>query len=162
MKNKINLILTLFITTVVIYSCKKKEETPTVKEPTVQHYVMKAQVDGNVWAVTDKSSHSKFGNTYSFNSQTDYSTPYSAMGVGFTYTTGVVSLQKFGAFSAYYRDLNGTNYPAISGTLNISQIDTLGSFNLLSKLKATFSFITDTVAGKSYTITEGVIDYTKN
>jgi hypothetical protein len=65
------------------------------------------------------------------------------------------------AVTASYR-LDGVFYKAISGTINITKIDSAqsGSMYYIANLKAFFSFNTDTdtTTKKSFTITDGVID----
>lgn len=53
---------------------------------------------------------------------------------------------------------NGTFYDAVVGTINVTEVDTSSS-GLIEKMKATFSFKTDTIAGKSYQVTDGVINF---
>jgi hypothetical protein len=53
---------------------------------------------------------------------------------------------------------NGVFYSAVTGTIQVSESDTSSS-GLIKHMKATFSFKTDTLNGKSYEVTEGVINF---
>jgi hypothetical protein len=55
---------------------------------------------------------------------------------------------------------DNTYYSAVTGTINVTESDTTSSGEI-KKLKATFSFKTDTLSGKFYSITEGIINFTK-
>jgi hypothetical protein len=78
----------------------------------------------------------------------------------FPYAIGTVGLGFGNPGYANYTDTAGKDYLAATGTINITMLDTShGQYNKFNKLKATFSMVTQTVSGKSYTITNGYIDY---
>lgn len=52
----------------------------------------------------------------------------------------------------------GTYYTAVTGSLNVSLCDT-NSYGEIKKMKATFSFKTDTISNTFYQATEGVINF---
>ncbi|MES2284466.1 MAG: hypothetical protein V4547_02175 [Bacteroidota bacterium] len=60
-------------------------------------------------------------------------------------------------YTAIYKKDN-VNYYSVSGSINISAFDTSGT-TILKHFTATFNFNTDTIAGTSYQITNGDIDY---
>lgn len=165
MKKTIYIIVLLF-GIIYISACKKdKDETPAPtasnnSNTTPPKGALYAKVDGADWYVGKLSNVeltyvSSSGGSYGFGGYSQFDPPYSTIGVNTTYTTGVVSFLKYGQISAYYKGTNGTHYPAITGTMNITLFDTTTQN---TKFKATFSFVTDTVLGKSYTVTEGAIN----
>jgi hypothetical protein len=72
-----------------------------------------------------------------------------------TYTFGTLPAAE--TQSATY-EINKVKYYAVSGTMVITEIDTLKS---LKKLIATFNFNTDTVKGSFYEVTEGNVIYSQ-
>lgn len=166
MKVPSKIILSLLTTLVLITSCKKKkDETPTPATNTTNNSPVKgalyAKVDGADWYVGKSNNveltySSKSNGSFGFGGYSQFDPPYSMLGVNSTYTTGVVNFVKYGQISAYYKGVNGTSYPAITGTMNITLFDTTTQN---TKFKATFSFVTDTVMGKSYTVTEGSVNF---
>lgn len=52
----------------------------------------------------------------------------------------------------------GTYYTAVTGSLHVTESDTNG-YGEIKKMKATFSFRTDTISNKFYQVTEGVINF---
>ncbi|MBL7902604.1 MAG: hypothetical protein JNK73_11465 [Bacteroidia bacterium] len=54
----------------------------------------------------------------------------------------------------------GTYYTAVTGSINVTEADT-NSYGEIKKMKATFSFRTDTVSNKFYQATEGVINFSE-
>ncbi|MCU0360285.1 MAG: hypothetical protein MUF75_06120 [Bacteroidia bacterium] len=52
----------------------------------------------------------------------------------------------------------GTYYTAVTGSINVTESDT-NSYGEIKKMKATFSFISDTLNNKHYKATEGVINF---
>ncbi len=165
-------LLSVLIISIALLGCKKKTDpapvapvtpvAPVIKSP------MTAKVDGQTWATyadqyVSGTAIFTFSNTYSFSGQSKLSSPYSSIKVSFTYTSGVVSLTSNGLFKASYKDENNVYYTSKTGTLNITSIDTVNSNgSIFTKLAGNFSFNTDTIAGVSHQITNGVIDYNKN
>jgi len=166
MKNKTKIIATIFLAITLVFACKKKDETPTPVNTTPQAPVkgqLYAKVNGSDWYVgksgmSDLTYVGGSGSNIGFGGQTSSSTPYSEIGINFlnTTTTGTFSLTKTGPYRAHYKHTDGNSYQSLSGTLSVTQIDTT---NHLSVLKGTFSFVTDTVSGQSFTITEGAINF---
>jgi hypothetical protein len=54
----------------------------------------------------------------------------------------------------------GTYYTAVTGSINVTEADT-NTYGEIKKMKATFSFRTDTVSNKFYQATEGVINFSE-
>lgn len=165
----------LLIFSIAFASCKKKETTTSnststaTTTGTAPHVnSMTATINNKSWAMLTNSqgysaySISKFANIYTFGGQTNFTSPYTSIQLSFTYTTGVFNLQQSGIFSAHYTDSNNVSYTAKTGTVNIITLDTVSaSQGIINKFKANFSFVTDTISNKSYTITNGVVDYIK-
>lgn len=160
----------IIITLMFIVACKKKKEPEPapVPAPIAAHVnSMTAKINGVDWAMGHDqwgaySVVSKSGNNFGFSGQTDVSAIYSSLSANFTYTTGIVPLAKWTSFTMRYKDVNNNYLTSVTGTLNITSLDSLGIYGLPKKMKATFSFKTDTVAGTSYNVTDGVIDYESN
>lgn len=157
-----------------LLSCKKKkDDTEVVNDPTpvtpARANTMSATVDGNSWVVlgnntsTANIAQSVYnGNPkqYVIGGRTDVNLNKNSIHLGFAYTTGTVTLASFTNFYALYYDSTGTSYPASTGTLNIALVDTSHKKSTAcDKFKATFSFVTSPVAGKSFTVTNGAIDF---
>jgi hypothetical protein len=175
MKTTIKTSTTLLLVAIIFFACKKKDETPppaatttTTGSSPAHVNTMTATVNGNNWSMFTNSSGfsaysiGKIFSTYSFAGQTAFSTPNTNVRVNFTYTTGLVNLTQFGSFNGSYTDSAGTVFTSKTGTLNIVTLDTLpSSQGLINKFKANFSFVTDTISNKSYTINGGFADYIK-
>jgi hypothetical protein len=158
-----------------LFSCKKKKEDaandPTPVAP-ARVNAMTASVNGSAWEVLgnetsnaniDQSVYNGNPKQYVIGGRTDKSLNKNAIHVGFTYTTGTVSLENFTGFYALYYDSTGLSYPVKSGTLNIVAIDTSHKkSSACDKFKATFSFVTDKFLGQTYTVTNGSIDFEVN
>lgn len=154
-------------------SCKKKKDDAVVNDPTpvtpARANTMTATVSGTTWVVMGNNTsnanlaQSVYNGTpkqYVIGGRTDINLNKNSIHLGFAYTTGTVSLANFTNFYALYFDSTGTSYPAKTGTMNISQVDTSHKKSTAcDKFKATFSFVTSPVAGKSFTVTDGVIDF---
>jgi hypothetical protein len=167
MKNRNKEVLILIIGLSLMIACKKKTEvvsTPTTITPNAPAQVspMTAKVDNQAWSVefseyTNATSISKSGTNYSFEGRSAFYSPYSYIRFALTPSTGIFNLS---GSKVNYRNSTGPIFSATSGTINITTFDTTGANNkIIKKLKATFSFITDTIGGVSHQITEGVIDY---
>jgi hypothetical protein len=150
----------------VIVSCKKKEgsketspATSTNTTSSTKNKIITAKVNGQNWSSSEYGwSMAKMGNLYSFNAQTSFNNPFSSISVSTSYTTGVINLTGTWPFEIRYTTEQGVKYSSISGTLNIIEFDTTGS-SIAKKFKGSFSFLTDTINGVSYTITDGNIDF---
>jgi hypothetical protein len=169
---KINTLAIILIVSVLIFSCKKKEEDPApvpVPAVTTAAHVnkMTAKVNGVGWAMISNSSIDgylayKFLTNLTFGAQNSFSNPYSLIIMNFKDTTGTFALTTNGNNSASYRDENSVSYSALTGSITIASIDTMGAgATYIKKFKATFSFSTDTISGKSFKITEGIVDFEK-
>ena len=161
MKFTSKIILSFLIIIVITVSCKKKkDETPAPAatnntNTTPPKGALYAKVDGTDWYVgklnnVELTYASSSGGSYGFGGYSQFDPPYSTLGVNSTYTTGVVNFVKYGQISAFYKGVNGTSYPAITGTMNITLFDTTTQN---TKFKAKYSFVTDTIMVKSYTVT---------
>lgn len=155
----------------MFFACKKKDETPPPATTTTTGSApvlntMTAKVDNVDWAMVNKpftgAFISKFGNTYSFGGQSSLNNPFTSINLGFTYGTGTYTFGTSSGAYATYKDTANVYFNASSGTITVSQIDTLPqNQGIINKFKATFSFITNTLSGKSYTVTNGSVDYDK-
>ncbi len=137
-------------------SCKKQEDTPAATTPPVTPVTLTAAVGGSNVSGT-YISWSTSGNLKNVNWALANNNS-----IGFTSTqpvAGTYSLSFTGNqfFSMYY---NGKNFSSKTGTVNITQIDTVADKHIKT-LKATFSFNTDTVSGVSYSVSNGVINWTE-
>ena len=175
----IKISLAIIISATLIISCKKKESTTTTTTSTTTtgatpHVnTMTAKVNGADWAMANSQSYaaysiSKFSNTYQFTGQTAFSNPYTSIGISFptTVTPGTYTLGS--NYYEIYTDVSNNSFSSLSGTLNITTIDTLPtSQGIFNKFKATFSFVTNTVAftstvtSSAYSITTGAVDFIK-
>lgn len=160
-----NILLALVL--VGIFSCKKKddkkeEETPVVT-PTTGN-TMTAKVNGNAWAISgNNSATAKLSvginqgppKIYIFQGQTSSSLYSNVIWIYTPYQTGTIDLRNTPGCDAIYFDNAGQSYHVNSGSMNITTMDTTSKV----KFKATFSFITDSIGGKAFNVTEGSIDF---
>ena len=169
----------LLLVIIVLGLCfckKKKDDTLLTPEPTpvVPAYInsMTATVNGKTWLVLanqtssaniDQSVYNGNPKQYVIAGRTDLNLNKNSIHLGFAYTTGTVNLASFTTYYAHYFDSTGTSYPAKTGTMNIALVDTAHKKSTAcDKFKATFSFVTSPVAGKSFTVTNGAIDFEAN
>lgn len=167
---KTNLLIALLVSSALILSCKKKDKTsdsePTSSTTTTTtggtpaHVnTFTAVVNGQNWStVSYLTFHA--GYSYGVTGQSANNNPYTVISSAFSYTTGTFALSKFGLYNMRYIDQANTIYKSRNGTLTISELDTSATGGLI-KVKATFSFQTDTVNGQTYNLTQGVVDYIK-
>ncbi len=155
----------------MFFACKKKDETPppattTTTGSTPVLNTMTAKVDNVDWAMVNSPITgvfiSKSGYSYSFGGQNSLSNPFTSINLGVMHGTGTYTIgTSVGAFASY-KDTANVYFNANTGTITVTLMDTLPqNQGILNKFKATFSFITNTVSGKSYTITNGSVDYDK-
>ena len=178
MKNKMKTTAQLFLAAVLFFAaCKKKEETndttnsststttTTTGAPVVLR-TMTASVNSANWQANASAYSIASTNTsYSFGGQTNFS-PNPNTAISFNLprpiSVGVYTFSPTGTIKAYFRDSSGVFYTSNLGSINITQVDTTTPLNgTMTKLKATFNFTTSAVSSKSYTVNNGVIDYTK-
>jgi hypothetical protein len=87
--------------------------------------------------------------------------------IGFPYGVGTYSIAMPNVdakFYGYYTPAKDTitSWDANAATITITAIDTIGAgSDVVNRLKGTFSFTTSVYKNKSFTVTNGVIDYTK-
>ncbi len=159
----------IMIGSALIFSCKKKkDEAPppasTTNATPIRMNKMTAKVSGTNWAMGEDEYGiynylEKSGISLGFGGQNSRQSPYTTIMINFTYTLGTVNLKSGTNFKAYYSE-NGISYVSKNGTLTITSIDTSGiKSQYMDKFKSTFSFSTDTIGGKSFQITEGIIDF---
>src|SRR4051812_13481001 len=120
MKSIIVSLSTLLISAALMFGCKKKEETPAPAAPInnapPKHVnIVTAKVNNIDWSMkcTDEFcaySISKFLDKYDFGGQTAFNTPYSAIHVILTYTSGIVNLTRNGNYVGRYTDNSGTSF----------------------------------------------------
>jgi len=145
-------------------ACKKKKDEPTPEPPPPVIKTMTAKVDGAAWEMNnDTYVVTKSSSFLGFSGRTSYNPPNTTIGFSFSHSVGTMTVGGMGGFGAYFKDVNDIYFNANTGTLTITQCDTTGPpiSGLIKRLKGSFSFITNTQSGKSYTITDGVIDFTK-
>jgi hypothetical protein len=158
-------------------ACKKKEETndttnsststttTTTGAPVVLR-TMTASVNNVNWQANYNGySFASTNTNYTFGGQTNVS-PNPNTAISFNLprpiSVGVYTFSPTGVIKAYFRDSSGVFYTSNLGSINITQVDTTTPVNgTMTKLKATFNFTTGAVSSKSYTVNNGVIDYTK-
>jgi len=156
------LILALSISTVLIASCKKSspapepEPTPTPTPAPTTPVTLNASISGTAatgtflsWSTSGpyKSVSWNIGGNNSFM----FSTSKALAG---TYTMNKNSN------NGLYLWYNGKSFATTSGTINITQIDTATDKHI-KRLKATFSYLTDTTTNSFYNVTSGSIDWTE-
>jgi len=161
---------------VVLIGCKKKQEaTPATSNPTSsipEINPLTATVNGNAYSTykfNNAPHHIMSGKNsgavyYFFSGNTSQ---FFGTGIGFNLVYGIGTYTFSSNSNNNYKAFYTGNYPnggdtvhtfnAITGAINITQFDTIP--NSISKLKATFSFTTNTSKSTSYTVTNGVIDY---
>jgi hypothetical protein len=166
MRSKPILSLALLLSFAIL-SCKKKkkDEPAPVPAPTPHTYVVTAKLNGTEWkngyeASGDYIVLSKSGSTYFIGAQNSINTINDALSLTFLPSVGTHTLAKFTQNNGGYTTASGNHLTSVSGTLTITELDT--SCFIMCKLKGTFSFVTDTVAGESRVVTEGVINYHGN
>ncbi len=159
---------------VVAFACKKKEDEkppappPAPVVPVGRANVFTAKLNGTAWAVSgNQTAEAKIDvgivsgspKQYVFMGKTSSSLYKNSIHIWTPYALGTLSLRSDSS-SAIYFDATGYAFYIKSGTITISTMDTshVKSANC-DKLKATFSFVTDSVGGVGYTIEEGVIDF---
>lgn len=167
--------ITSAILTIALFfnACKKKDEptpTPTSTTTTGASLVlntMTAKVDNADWAMVNSPFTgvfiSKSGYAYSFGGQTSLNNPYTSINLGFLYGTGTYTIGVSTGAYASFKDTANVYFNASTGTITVTQLDSLPpNEGIINKFKASFSFITNTVSGKSYTVTNGLVDYDKS
>jgi hypothetical protein len=178
MKNKMKTTAQLILAATLLFAaCKKKEETnntntaststttTTTGAPVVLR-TMTASVNNVNWqAITNGYSFASTNTNYTFGGQTNFS-PNPNTAISFNLprpiSVGVYTFSPTGTIKAYFRDSSGVFYTSNLGSINITQVDTTTPVNgTMTKLKATFNFTTSAISSKSYTVNNGVIDYTK-
>lgn len=163
-----NKYIVIFISLAFIFSCKKKkDETPTPEPqpapvtPT-PNKIMKAKINGLNWEMGSNAYSSSNSNStfFTFSGKTNYATTNNSIMLNFGPSTGLFTFST-SPFGATYIDSVGVFRNALaSGTINITEIDTFRYG--VKKLKATFGFITVPMGGKTYTVSDGVVDWTNN
>ncbi|MCE3226250.1 MAG: hypothetical protein K0S32_801 [Bacteroidetes bacterium] len=162
---KIIALLTIFS---VSSSCKKKEADPVEEETTVititpgppaHQKKMSAKVNGQDWIMTSNawSLQLNGSNDFIFMGKTSQSSPYSMINLKLPHSIGVTDVSS-PLVSMTFQSTDGTPFSAITGTINVTHFDTTGP-TIMNKFKASFNFITDTINGASYIITNGEIDF---
>jgi hypothetical protein len=168
-KNVIITLLAIAILWFVIFSCKKNKAEPfkiTPASVTMPHInKMSAKINNSDWVLALEKNRcstviSNITNNYSFSGRSSFENPYTLISVNFIYSTGIIYFGKGDNLLAHYWDAKGTCFTSRTGTVNITELDTIAhNGSGLTKFSATFSFNTDTIQGKSYQITSGIIDY---
>ena len=155
--------LTILLAVSILFSCKKKTETPVTETPTptttgtttVKHCTF--SFSGSNFSATSYLGDIPY-NIFTSNRPNYNLACYGPTGSNQILTlTGKIQTGTFildGSNSHYITfQTNSKTYTSNSGTLTITSNDTLNSS--LKKFQATFSFQTDIVSGTSYTITNG-------
>jgi len=152
----------LIVLIVLFISSCKKEKPAAVKTSNngslAYASTMLAKINGVGFEVPQDGFTIGKSSLFSFKGQTSLSEPYSAISfsMALNTTTGVSTFNQT-TFIGTLRDSLGITFAAKSGTINITAIDTFGYG--IKKLKANFSFLTDTVGGKTYNVSNGAIDF---
>ena len=138
------------------WACKK-EEAPASPAAPSQTKSCTATVNGTAFSANSYSSITTTVPHYNI-SCSNQSSGNPTIQLNGLFQTGIHPVGIYpNYFSGTYR-INNVNYTAVSGNFNISKNDTL-SGHVVSHFTATFNFNTDTIAGVSYQITNGAIDY---
>ncbi len=155
------------IASALIFACQKKKDPPPAPTPTnttqAHKNLMIAKVDNVDWTVYSISTLYAFilfdsGNSHIFGGQAELNEPHTIIYLSFEDSIGIHNLKNGSKYVGFYKDANALTFTSRTGTINISKADT-GALSALKKFTATFSFNTDTIAGVSHKITNGVIDY---
>ncbi|MBP9069989.1 MAG: hypothetical protein KBG47_10805 [Bacteroidia bacterium] len=177
MKTVIKISTTALAITLVFFACKKKDETPPPAASTTTGTTTGASPSGSTFTAVINSQNWAMGSDqfgpfiYLYNNfpQRGFggrdlsSSPNSGITVYFMPAVGTFTLSQAGNYYATFTNTSSTTFTSKTGTLNITSFDTSGVKSpYLDKLKCTLSFMTDTIAGKSYTITNAYVDFIKN
>jgi len=159
-------VLLFWIVVALFVSCKKeKKEEPVQDNPPVQASPdISMKISGTASVCTSCSYSWRSGNSRGMTiNLPDTKKPilinfylrplpgvYNLIREDFTYKNHVT----------FQFSQDGTYYTAVTGTINVSESDT-GNVGQITKMKATFTFKTDTISGKSLDVTEGSINFLK-
>jgi hypothetical protein len=163
------LILSLaLLLSLAIFSCKKKNDQvggSILSEAVFHSSGFTAKVNGVNWSMAPSDGYfmGKYGGFHEFGGLSSSDPPWSMIAIHFTCSPGTYSFGSNFRFFANYSPVNSTLFTSRTGTMAITEIDTFPSTDgqFLKKIKCTFSFMTDTIGGQSFNITEGKIDFTK-
>jgi len=163
-----NKYIVIFISLAFIFSCKKKKDETPIPEPQpapvtpVVNKIMKAKINGVNWSMGNNaySTSQSGGMFFTFSGKTDYTTINNSITLDLSTTPGMFTFSN-SPCGATYIDSAGVYRSALgTGTIHITEIDTFQYG--VKKLKATFGFVTVPLGGKTYTISDGVVDWTGN
>ena len=136
----------------VVSACKKKKEAaPGTGTPATPTYMFSAKVNGTDFNTNYHNSYSS-GGMYGFSGTSSMASNYPWVSLYGSIKTGTYAIGS--GFSARYEESSSMYYTAQTGSITITQIDTL-----LHKFTGTFNFKTDTVSGKSFNVTNGSVNY---
>jgi PBP1b-binding outer membrane lipoprotein LpoB len=146
-----------------LYGCKKaKNNVNDTEHPVTILNQLTAVANGKTFAADTYVTSANVSNTGVYSIKGTAAVVNGMPAISFwgkvktgTYTFGTLPAAE--TQSAIY-ELNKVKYRAISGTMVITEIDTLKS---VKKLIATFNFNTDTVKGTFYEVTEGNVIYSE-
>lgn len=142
---------------VFLFSCKKKKEpAPEPTPPQTPVYTISLKVDGVQKQCNSCYSGYKSASTrgsYFYLSGNDEKIYFSVDTVP---AIGTYTLVKYGEPYLMYIK-NNTYYHAVSGSINITGIDTSQN-GVINKITASFNFKTDTTSNTFFDITEGNIN----
>jgi hypothetical protein len=146
---------------IILVSCEKKKSgttTTNTSSASLHTNVFLAKVNGASWETYNEGFSTSKSTLFNFEGQNAASSPYSSITFNMAYTT-TVGVNSFGTptLSAKFRDTLGIYYTAKAGTINITLIDTFKYG--YKRLKGSFSFMTDTVGGKFYSVENGAVDF---
>jgi hypothetical protein len=142
----------------LISGCQKKVALPIPDQ--ISRQTMVAKVNGQNWSMI-KPQISRYGQGYEFAGHTKSGALIQANSIflDFTYTIGTVPLSQSGSFQATYWDENGETYPVDTGMIDIIRLNPTSDSTIINRLRATFSFTTLNVSGKTFSITDGFVDF---
>ena len=157
-------ILAILLLTVLIISCKKEKEEPEQKPPPpppVKEIVLK--IDGVEFSCSSCASSFVALSSPIMNFNFPNSDDLIVMNFYLKPSPGTYPLKRnnytYKDQITLWMDKGGQTYTAVSGTINITRADT-ASDGTITRLVAGFSFISDTINGKSLVVTDGAVDFT--
>jgi hypothetical protein len=146
-----------------IYGCKKlKNNVDDTEHPISELNQLTAAISGKTFAADTYVTSANLSNSglYSITGTAGVVNGKPAISLSGKVKAGTYAFGTLPASetqSATY-ELNKVKYHAVSGTMVITEIDTLKS---VKKLIATFNFRTDTIKGAFYQVTEGNVIYSE-
>lgn len=177
MKTTINLTITILAVILLVLACKKKDDSTPPPASTTTGTTTGSPPAGSTFTAAINSQNWAMGSDQfgpfiylynafperEFGGRNNSSSPYTALTVHFMPAVGTFTLSQWGSYRATLTTTSNTTFTSKTGTLNITSFDTSAvKSQFLDKLKCTFSFVSDSVSGQSYTVTNAYVDFIKN